>query len=123
MAYVEEGSKTVDAGVNTMMKAMRYDYLYWHLNSRTCKEVGELRDVNKKMIAEFNENLDYTVGKKYIKVVEKTGGVKCFVVNCENDKKFPIGTIVKPAGWASPARNFSRGNVLEGKYKISWTGA
>jgi hypothetical protein len=46
-----------------------------------------------------------------------------FVVNTDNDKKFKKGDILKAAGYAAPARNFPRGNILEGGYTVRWTGA
>jgi hypothetical protein len=103
--------------LDTLMGAIKEDYTRW-------TSVGgkkEFSEWNLKMIAEFNDSLSYTVGKKYIKVVTK-GSVWGFVVNTDNDKKFPKGTILKAAGWAAPARNFSRGNVLEGGYTVMWTG-
>ena len=62
-------------------------------------------------------------GKKYIKIVEKGGGVKAFVVGVDNDKKFKKGDILMAAGWNAPARNAARGNILDGGYAINWTGA
>jgi len=73
------------------------------------------------MIADFNDNVDYKLGNKYIKVI--TGGsVWGFIVNTENDKKFRKGDILKAAGWAAPARNAARGNIVDGGYTIQWTG-
>ena len=60
--------------------------------------------------------------KKYIKIVENGGGVKAFVVGVENDKRFKLGDILLPAGYNAPARNFARGNILDGGYNIGWTG-
>ena len=48
--------------------------------------------------------------------------MKCFVVATDKDAKFKKGDILKAAGWAAPARNFARGNILEGSYAINWTG-
>lgn len=83
---------------------------------------GPLTDVRKEMIEEFNDNITYTVGKKYIKICHRAGCVWGFVVNTDTDKKFLKGDILKAAGWASPARNSARGNIITGDYSICWTG-
>ena len=79
-------------------------------------------DIRVKMIKSFNEKLTYTVGKKYIKIINEGGGVWGFVVNTDDDAKFIRGDILKAAGYASPARNFPRGNIVAGGYKVCWTG-
>ena len=80
-------------------------------------------DRRKEMIAEFEAGIGHTVGKKYIKITKENGtSVWGFVVACDDDKKFAKGTILKAAGWKTPARNFSRGNILEGGYTVRWTG-
>lgn len=76
-----------------------------------------------EMTNRFNDSLETKTGKKYIKVLHTTGGVWGFVVATDTDAKFQKGDILKAAGWASPARNFSRGNVFTGNYKSTWTGA
>ena len=116
--FVKEGAETVDAGLANMKTAMINDYVNWH--TRNCNR--ELSDINKKMIGEYSVNFTITYGKKYIKITEKGGGVKAFVVGVDDDKKFKKGDILKPAGWAAPARNAARGNILEGNYAIDWTG-
>ena len=116
--FVKEGAETVDAGLANMKTAMINDYVNWH--TRNCNR--ELSDINKKMIGEYSVNFTITYGKKYIKITEKGGGVKAFVVGVDNDKKFKKGDILKPAGWAAPARNAARGNILKGGYPIDWTG-
>ncbi len=116
--FVKEGAETVDAGLANMKTAMINDYVNWH--TRNCNR--ELSDINKKMIGEYSVNFTITYGKKYIKITEKGGGVKAFVVGVDNDKKFRKGDILKPAGWAAPARNAARGNILKGGYPIDWTG-
>jgi hypothetical protein len=47
--------------------------------------------------------------------------VFCFVMK-EDEGRFKKGDILKPAGWAKPALNSARGNVLTGNYNIQWTG-
>jgi hypothetical protein len=78
------------------------------------------------MEKEYADKLGYDINKKYIKVFSGNGGgksVACFVVITETDKKFRFGDILKPAGWAGPARNFARGNILENDFRgLSWTG-
>ena len=116
--FVKEGAETVDAGLANMKAAMINDYVNWTTRNTT----RELSDINKKMIGEYSVNFTITYGKKYIKITEKGGGVKAFVVGVDDDKKFKKGDILKPAGWAAPARNAARGNILEGNYAIDWTG-
>ena len=116
--FVKEGAETVDAGLANMKAAMINDYVNWTTRNTT----RELSDINKKMIGEYSVNFTITYGKKYIKITEKGGGVKAFVVGVDNDKKFRKGDILKPAGWATPARNAARGNILKGGYPIGWTG-
>ena len=79
--------------------------------------------IREKMYEEFCESLTFTVGPKYIRIFAEKGGVKGFIVKTDTDKKFKKGDILKAAGWAAPARNFARGNVLEGGYEVRWTGA
>ena len=45
-------------------------------------------------------------------------------VMLENDDKFMRGDILKAATWKAPARNFARGNILNGNWgKVRWEGA
>ena len=108
--------------MNTEMTALieniKEDYLNW--TTRCAK--GTLSEINKTMIADFNEKITFKMGNKYIKVVTNNT-VWGFVVNTDNDKKFKKGDILKAAGWAAPARNFARGNILDGGYTVGWTGA
>ena len=108
--------------MNTEMTALivniKKDYFDWTMR---CAKL-DLNDINKKMIAEFNEKLTYKTGSKYIKVFSEGGSVWGFVVNTENDKKFRKGDILKAAGYAAPARNAARGNIIDGGYTIRWTG-
>lgn len=105
------------AKVEDLLAAIKADYVKWTSRNGT----KELTEINKEMIEDFNDSLTYVVGSKYIKIT-KGGSVWGFVVKDEGDKKFKKGDILKPASWATPARNAARGNVIDGGYAISWTG-
>ena len=116
--------------MNTEMTALieniKNDYLNWTTRCAGAKGRTTLTEINKTMIAEFNDGLTYKTGSKYIKVITRSAGgggsVWGFVVNTDKDKKFKKGDILKAAGWAAPARNAARGNILDGGYTINWTG-
>jgi len=111
--------------VDELLEAMKEDYNAWQNQTGIDDERVAIR---KQMEEEYNDGLHTVEGSKYIKVISSTRGsssVCAFVVNTDSDKKFKFGDILKPAGWAAPARNFSRGNVFEenGFDRIRWTGA
>ena len=109
---------------------MKEDYHRWSMAGRTVHQNVEAFsreiEIRERMEEEYNVGLGYEVNTKYIKVFSAAGGGKsvcCFVVATETDKKFRFGDILKPAGWAGPARNFARGNILENDFRgLSWTG-
>ena len=100
-----------------LVDSIQQDYLNW--TSRNGSK--ELTDINKRMIDEFNSTIVVKEGNKYIKIICGSS-VWGFVVNTEKDKLFRKGDILKAAGWAAPARNKARGNILDGGYSIQWTG-
>ena len=110
--YVKDASKSVLSGLSKMKAAMIADY---------AKFMVPDTDNKKKMNANYADTFDIRYGKKYIKIV-CDNSVAAFVVGVDNDKVFKKGDILKPAGWAAPARNAARGNILDGNYPINWTG-
>jgi hypothetical protein len=108
--------------MNALIANIKKDYFDWTTGCTGSAPKGELSEINKKMIAEFNEKITYKAGSKYTKVFSEGGSVWGFVVNTDKDKKFKKGDILKPAGYAAPARNKARGNVVDGGYTIRWTG-
>ena len=116
--------ENIEAGVEAMMEHMRDDYREWSgMCARHDEASHSKSEIRSKMEEEYADELSYTTGSKYIKVTSKNS-VSAFVVNTTTDKKFSYGDILKPAGWAAPARNIARGNVLDRTFNhVSWTGA
>jgi len=115
--YVKEKTDDMVEALSYMETAMIEDYNHFMTRDD---------EVTAKMRLEFATGIEMTYGSKYIKIVTgKHGGntsVWGFVVNTDKDKKFKKGDLLKAAGWAAPARNAARGNILDGGYPINWTG-
>jgi|SRR6056300_1510961 hypothetical protein len=109
---------SLEQALASYMENIKADYNRWMYVDRSKTSSDTVRS---RMVEEFNNDLSYTVGKKYIKVVVGTR-VHSFIVAGDNDKKFRKGDILMAASWAAPAKNKARGNLFE-NYKISWTGA
>ena len=111
--------------VTSYLETIKSDYTTY---MRRGEKTDTMKSVSEKMIKEFVEGLHFTVGQKYIRVVTSNGhqrSVHSFIVNTYEDNKFQFGDILKAAGWATPARNFRRGNVFETEsyQNVRWTGA
>ena len=74
----------------------------------------------ESMKEEFANSWVVKEGPKYIKIIRKNS-VHAFIVK-KDFKHFKSGDVLKPAGWAAPALNSPRGNVLKGNYPMQWTG-
>ena len=118
--------------IEKVLETMRNDYKRWSMMTRTvhqnvdkfCKDV-EIRDA---MIENYNAGLEVKENSRYWKITGTSGGgnsrsVSGFICKA-GDKKFREGDMLKAAGWAAPARNFARGNVLDGSgvKGVRWTG-
>ena len=127
MSMNSERVEELVEGLDAMLDHMRTDYKSWS-DSSNARNPERVRDengetVSDRMCREYCASLEYSMGKKYVKVTDGQS-VKAFVVACDNDKKFAYGDILKPAGWKTPARNFRRGNVLDRSFNaVRWTGA
>ena len=110
---VKESSESVLSGLSKMKAAMIEDY-------------HRFMPENPAMCDEYTNGISVEYGRKYIKIITSRHGgnasVWGFIVGVDNDKKFRKGDILKPAGWAAPARNAARGNIIDGGYAINWTG-
>ncbi len=107
---------TMETALETLKNDIVADYEGWQTLS------GKPRtEVQARMLDEFINGIRIDEGSKYIKVVTGSS-VWGFIVKTDTDKKFRKGDILKAAGWAAPARNAARGNILDGGYTIRWTG-
>jgi len=104
-----------------MAGVMKKDYQrFWQASAK-----GEpISEFAQAQLEGFMESIEFSGGSKYIKVIRNDNQrtVWGFIVNTDTDKKFKRGDILKPAGWAAPARNKARGNVFEDLSWVQWTG-
>ena len=107
--------------IEKVLDAMKTDYKEW---SDRCAKGEKERAINTTMYEEYCDGLMVEENRRYWKITGKSGSsrtVKGFIVKA-GDKKFREGDMLKPAGWNAPARNFARGNVLDGVKRVRWTG-
>ena len=112
--------------IEKVLEAMREDYKRWSKMCARHDSYAHYSDVKKEMEEEFCEGLEVTEGSRYWKITsgrQSQRSVSGFIVKA-GDKKFREGDMLKAAGWAAPARNFARGNVLDGRgvNEVRWTG-
>ena len=110
--FVRKSAEHLDMGVVNMIEAMIEDYAGFMYPDT---------EIKKKMNTKFSDGFVEKLGSKYIKIISNSS-VTAFIVKTDKDKKFKKGDILFPAGWAAPARNKARGNILDGDYPINWTG-
>lgn len=102
--------------IEKLIEDINADYYEWQ-----CAGGKPRTEIQAKMYDEFVNSVRVDEGSKYIKIV-KQGSVWGFIVKTDKDKLFRKGDILKAAGFNAPARNKARGNILDGGYKIQWTG-
>ena len=79
------------------------------------------KDIEKQHFEDFPSLTDYAVtykaGRKFVKIIIANPGQSVWgFINLAHEK-FQEGDVLLAAGWAAPALNKARGNVLEG-FKI-----
>ena len=112
--------------IEKVLETMREDYIRWSDRSKLFNH--DAHRLNDEMIENYCNGLRVEENRRYWKITGTNGGgsqvsVKGFIVKA-GDKKFREGDMLKAAGWAAPARNFARGNVLDGSGvdNVRWTG-
>jgi len=105
-------------GLQEYLEHIEQNYTsWWTANGQT-----EMTDIQKEMAKDFAASIRYEVGRKYIKVISNRSAHSFICL--EDSGKFRKGDILMAAGWSSPARNFSRGNVIDRNFgRTRWTGA
>ena len=106
--------------IQNLVNAIVDDYRMWTLKT----EYGK-KDYDRAMerVKDFANGITVKEGPKYTKIYKDNGGcIWGFVVAVDTDKKFRKGDILMPAGYAAPARNAARGNILDNDFDINWTG-
>ena len=118
--------------IEKVLEAMKEDYKRWNMMTRTVhqnvEEFNRAMTIRNDMIDNYNAGLEVKENSRYWKITASNGGgtsrsVSGFIVKA-GDKKFQEGDMLKAAGWNAPARNFARGNVLDGRgvNEVRWTG-
>ena len=110
--FIKKKFETVDDGIENLIAAAIYDY---------SDQDYRIDNINEGMNKKFAAVFVVKKGKKYIKIISSRSAWG-FIVNTDDDKLFKKGDLLKCAGYAAPARNKARGNVLEGGFAIQWTG-
>ena len=112
MIKIFKTAKSLQDGIDNMMAGAKEDY---------AQTMGRNDSAyTKQKLENYESQTTVKEGKKYIKIIFDRS-VFAFIVK-EDFKHFKKGDVLKPAGWAAPALNQPRGNVLEGNYPIQWTG-
>jgi len=114
--------------IEIVLEVMRENYR--QRNKRTQEHtmiMGE--DWLKEREDDFCNGLVAVEHRRYWKIISYEdskmfhGSVAGFIVKA-GDKKFKEGDMLKASGWSAPARNYARGNVLDGRgvADTQWTG-
>ena len=111
--------------IEKVLEAMREDYKRWSNRCARHESSAHYSKIKNEMEEDYCNGLEVSEGSRYWKITSgrrNQRSVSGFIVKA-GDKKFREGDMLKAAGWAAPARNFARGNVLDGDlHGARWTG-
>ena len=112
--------------IEKVLEAMREDYKRWSNMCARHESSAHYSNIKNEMEEDYCNGLEVSEGSRYWKITSgrrNQRSVSGFIVKA-GDKKFREGDMLKAAGWAAPARNFARGNVLDGRgvNEVRWTG-
>jgi hypothetical protein len=116
---IERRENIMNEAIQNLKDRMIDDYNDW--TNRVAK--GELSEHNLEMMRQYEEEIEFVEGRKYIKVLQNRSAWG-FIVATDDDKLFKKGDILMAAGYNKPARNKARGNVFDlDNTRVQWTGA
>ena len=121
MKQVTKQFTDIKDGIKNLIKAANADYC----DSTSYDGSKTKTEIRTKMEEQFKNGWKIKEGKKYIGIYKTLGNQSSIwggVVK-EDGGRFKKGDILKAAGYGKYAMNAPRGNVLEGNFSVSWTGA
>ena len=121
MKQVTKQFTDIKDGIKNLIKAANADYC----DSTSYDGSKTKTEIRTKMEEQFKNGWTIKEGKKYIGIYKTLGNQSSIwggVVK-EDGGRFKKGDILKAAGYGKYAMNAPRGNVLEGNFSVSWTGA
>jgi len=114
--------------IEKVLEAMREDYKRWSGRCARHESSAHYSKIKDEMEENYCNGLEVEENRRYWKITSTNGSgtqrsVSGFIVKA-GDKKLLEGDMLKDDGWAAPARNFARGNVLDGRgvNEVRWTG-
>ena len=122
-------TKDMEKGIDKLSAKINADYCKFVANSLS--KIDSDYNRQKDRIRKFNSELQFSIGKKYIKITSGHS-VWGFVVMEDTARNetlrtgdlFLKGDILKAASWAQPAKNYARGNILKNDFSgVRWEGA
>ena len=122
MKQVTKQFTDIKDGIKNLIKAANADYC----DNRSYGSEGKT-EIRTKMEEQFKNGWKIKEGKKYIGIYKTLGNQQSIwggVVK-EDGGRFKKGDILKAAGYGTYTMVGAgrRGNVLEGNFSVSWTGA
>ena len=124
MKQVTKQFTNIQDGIKNLIKAANADYC-----DRSYREDGTISDHVLKMQEDFKNGWTIKEGKKYIGIYKTLGNQSSIwggvVKEDSANGLLKKGDILKAAGYGTYTMVGAgrRGNVLEGNYSVSWTGA
>jgi hypothetical protein len=118
--YIVDEEIVMEEALSKYLEAVKADFVKFYASNFAAG--GDRKEYADQRIAEFNAGVKVEYGSKFIRIVTERRSAHSFIV-LRDQGKFKAGDILKSASWASPAKNFARGNIFAGTFsRVGWTG-